>query len=173
MDDIEDRENAGTPPIIQKIKAALTFWVKEYIGCEVIQKQETYFIEKAIERLLPNPRFFILGNTKAKRQAILSFQVYSYSIDSSSDKSEVANNKLHMWGESCRNRGKPLHGAFIVKLLNDLFGIQARGGCACAGPYAHQLLNIDHNHSLALRSYVAKVCGLLSCHLFLCFSNII
>ncbi|KAL2906783.1 putative cysteine desulfurase [Bienertia sinuspersici] len=150
----EKRENAGTPPIIQKIKAALAFWVKEYIGCEVIQKQEAYFIDKAMERLVPNPKIYIIGNTKAKRQAILSFQVYSYYIDLGGEKS--GENKLDMWGESGRKRGKPLHGAFIVKLLNDLFGIQGRGGCACAGPYAHRLLNIDHNHSLVLRSYIEK-----------------
>ena len=153
VDDIEERENAGTPQIIQTIKSALAFRVKEYIGCELVQKQEGYFIEKALERLLPNPNIFILGNTKAKRQAILSFQVYSFSIDPSSG----------------RKRGKPLHGAFLVKLLNDLFGIQARGGCACAGPYSHHLLNIDHHHSLVLRSYIEKVllCTILSIYKFI------
>ncbi|XP_021713517.1 uncharacterized protein LOC110681688 [Chenopodium quinoa] len=158
VDDVEERENAGTPPIIQKIKAALAIWVKEYIGCEVIHKQETYFIEKALERLLPNHRIFILGNTRAKRQAILSFQVYSHSTYTYDEKTSEGDNnsRLYMWEESGKKRGKPLHGAFVVKLLNDLFGIQARGGCACAGPYAHQLLKIDHNHSLALRSYVEK-----------------
>ncbi|KAH6757783.1 hypothetical protein C2S51_038639 [Perilla frutescens var. frutescens] len=53
-------------------------------------------------------------------------------------------------------RDKPLHGAFVAKLLNDLFGIQARGGCSCTGPYGHSLLDINHHHSLALRSLIHK-----------------
>ncbi|CAI0405330.1 unnamed protein product [Linum tenue] len=52
---------------------------------------------------------------------------------------------------------KPLHGPFVAVLLNDLFGIQARGGCACAGPYGHQLLDVDETTSLAIRSAIQKV----------------
>lgn len=93
---------------------------------------------KALERLVPNPGIWVLGNTTAKRQAILSFLVYS------TDDNE-------------ERRGKPLHGPFVAKLLNDLFGIQARGGCACAGPYGHFLLNVDQPHSLAFRSAIQTV----------------
>ncbi|CAJ2675864.1 unnamed protein product [Trifolium pratense] len=53
-------------------------------------------------------------------------------------------------------KGKPLHGPFVAALLNDLFGIQARGGCACAGPYGHDLLNINKSQSLAIRSSVQE-----------------
>ncbi|KAI3717530.1 hypothetical protein L1987_69212 [Smallanthus sonchifolius] len=56
-------------------------------------------------------------------------------------------------------RDKPLNGTFVAKLLNDLFGIQARGGCACAGPYGHLLLGIDEPYSLAIRSAVKMVRG--------------
>ncbi|GAB4848746.1 hypothetical protein Ancab_003473 [Ancistrocladus abbreviatus] len=101
FEDIEERENAGTPQIIQTIKAAMAFWVKEYIGYRIIEEQETTHIQTALERLGKNRSIKILGNTCAKRQAILSFLVYP------------------------AKKAKPLHGPFIAKLLNDLFGIQA------------------------------------------------
>ncbi|XP_059639590.1 uncharacterized protein LOC132281961 [Cornus florida] len=157
VEDIEEREDAGTPPIIQKIRAALAFWVKEYIGYEVIERQEQIYIEKALERLVPNQNICVLGNTKAKRLAIMSFLVYSTTYSSSAEMySESNTNGLYMWSETGNKRDKPLHGPFVAKLLNDLFGIQARGGCACAGPYGHSLLNVDKPHSLAFRTAVKK-----------------
>ncbi|PIN20608.1 Cysteine desulfurase [Handroanthus impetiginosus] len=63
---------------------------------------------------------------------------------------------LDLWRETQNKRGKPLHGPFVAKLLNDLFGIQARGGCACAGPYGHMLLNVNEPHSLTFRSVIQK-----------------
>ncbi|XP_023737841.1 uncharacterized protein LOC111885846 [Lactuca sativa] len=139
VNDIEEREDAGTPQIIQRVKVALAFQVKEYISCEVICKKERNYIEKALERLVKNPNIWVLGNTKVERQPILSFLVYATTY--TSDIEEGTHNK-------------PLNGAFVAKLMNDLFGIQARGGCACAGPYAHFLLGIDEQHSLAIKSAV-------------------
>ena len=161
-DEIEEREDAGTPPIVQKIKTALTFWVKEYIGYNVIEEMEHVYIQAALERLLPNPNIKVLGNTSAKRQAILSFLVYSTTNSSSSsdgvkDSRGDIEGKLYMWRETGNKRGKPLHGPFVAKLLNDLFGIQARGGCACAGPYGHSLLDVDHTRSLAFRAAIQNV----------------
>ena len=156
MEDIEEREDAGTPPIIQKIRTASTLWVKEYIGYNVIEQLEHNYIEAALERLLPNQSIKILGNTTEKRQAILSFLVHSTS-NCSSDGREDIDGRLYMWRETGNKRGKPLHGPFVAKLLNDLFGIQARGGCACAGPYGHNLLNVDQTGSLAFRAAIQKV----------------
>ncbi|RVW86854.1 putative cysteine desulfurase [Vitis vinifera] len=160
VDEIEEREDAGTPPIVQKIKTALTFWVKEYIGYNVIEQMEHMYIEAALERLLPNPNIKVLGNTSAKRQAILSFLVYSTtnsSSDGMKDSRGDIEGRFYMWRETGNKRGKPLHGPFVAKLLNDLFGIQARGGCACAGPYGHSLLNVDETRSLAFRSAIHNV----------------
>ncbi|KAK6125589.1 hypothetical protein DH2020_040670 [Rehmannia glutinosa] len=123
------KEDAGTPQIIQKIRAALAFWIKEYIG-----------------------------NTTAKRQAILSFLIYS-TMNSSTSANKIDEQEkigLDLWRETGNTIGKPLHGPFVAKLLNDLFGIQARGGCACAGPYGHRLLNVDEPRSLAFRSVIEK-----------------
>ncbi|KAL2498599.1 Cysteine desulfurase [Abeliophyllum distichum] len=148
VDNIEEREDAGTPQIIQKIRAALAFWIKEYIGYKAIERQEQNYIERALKRLVHNPYICVLGNTNAKRQAILSFLIYSTTYSSSPE--------VNLWRENGNTRDKPLHGAFVAKLLNDLFGIQARGGCACAGPYGHSLLNVGESHSLAFRSAIEK-----------------
>ena len=136
-EDIEERENAGTPQIIQTIRAALTFWVKDFIGYEVIEKQEQIYVEKALKRLLPNKNIQILGNTSAKRQAVFSFLIHSTTNSNSADKEskESREEGLCMWGEIGNSRDKPLHGPFVAALLNDLFGIQARGRCAYVGPY--------------------------------------
>lgn len=155
MENIEVREDAGTPPIIQKIRAALAFWIKEWVGHKHIEWFEEIYIGRALERLLPNPNMCVLGNTTSKRQAILSFLIYS--TTHSEDKMVLRQDKktgLDLWGVI---RGKPLNGPFVAKLLNDIFGIQARGGCACAGPYGHRLLNVDKSHSLGMRSLVKKV----------------
>lgn len=149
MEDIEGRENAGTPPIIQTIRAALSFWVKEYIGYEVVKAQEDIYLKRALERLLPNQNIKVLGDTSAKRKALFSFLIYSTSYSS---KEEDMKNK----------RGKPLHGSFVATLFNDLFGIQARGGCDCTGPYGHILLNFDKIESLKIRSIIQKVCALFA-----------
>ncbi|GER40638.1 cysteine desulfurase [Striga asiatica] len=140
IDNIEEREDAGTPPIIQKIRAALAFWIKEYIGYKAISRLEKNYIGRALERLGRNPHIQILGNTNkaVKRHAILSFLVLSTTDISSKNEGKLG---LDFWRETGNTLTKPLHGPFVAKLLNDLFGIQARGGCACAGPYGHRLLN--------------------------------
>nr|GMC66731.1 probable cysteine desulfurase [Ipomoea batatas] len=155
VENIEEREDAGTPPIIQKIRAALAFWVKEFIGQKVIERLEHTYINEALERLLPNPNVWVLGNVTAKRQAVLSYLIYTTTYSLSAD-INGQDKQLYLWRESGNMRDKPLHGPFVAKLLNDLFGIQARGGCACAGPYGHSLLNVDQTHSLAFRSAIEK-----------------
>lgn len=160
-EDIEERENGGTPQIIQTIRAASAFWVKEYIGYQIIEKQEQLHVKRALERLLPNQNIWILGNTSAQRLAILSFLVYSTTnCSKAATKTDIgregADQGLYMWGETGNSRGKPLHGGFVAALLNDLFGIQARGGCDCAAPYGHNLLKIDNTLSHAYRSAIQK-----------------
>lgn len=116
----EDREAAGTPGIFQVIRAAMAFELKNAIGIETIEKIEQQYITQAINRLSQEDSLQILGNTDPhNRLAILSFNI------------TYKNGYLH-------------HG-FISTLLNDLFGIQSRAGCACAGPYGICLLNIDNN----------------------------
>lgn len=157
LDDIEEREKAGTPPILQTIIAALAFWVKEYIGYKTIEEQESYYMIRAMQKLGNIKNIQILGNTSVKRLAIFSILIYP-TPNSSLTKHNIALEKVQIDQEDTqeKKREKPLHGRFVAKLLNDLFGIQARGGCACAGPYGHHLLNVDKAYSLALRSFIQK-----------------
>ncbi|KAJ4766380.1 hypothetical protein LUZ62_076755 [Rhynchospora pubera] len=151
-DDIEEREDFGTPPIIQKVRTALAFWVKEYIGYDLIKLREHAFAKEAIEQLSMHPNIVILGNTKVDRLPIFSFLVYPGS-DENMDSSTSDDDVMHD-ATSSSNTDKPLHGRFVAKLLCDLFGIQARGGCACAGPYGHYLLDVDEELSLCIRSAI-------------------
>ena len=115
--DPEHREEGGTPAIVESIRAGLVFQLKEAVGVDRIRECEESFIQRAIESWGKKPNLRILGNKSAWRLSIVSFIV------------------MHGGGF--------LHHNFVVALLNDLFGIQARGGCSCAGPYGHRLLGID------------------------------
>jgi selenocysteine lyase/cysteine desulfurase len=128
--DIEHREEGGTPAIIESIRAGLVFQLKEAVGYEIIRKREEDFIHRAIESWSKNPNIRILGNPKAWRLSIVSFVVSH--------------------GE------RYLHHNFVVALLNDLMGIQARGGCSCAGPYGHRLLGIDLTTSRQFEREILK-----------------
>ena len=113
----ENREEGGTPAIVESIRAGLVFQLKEAVGVDVIRRKEDDFIRCAIESWSTHPKIEILGHKEAQRLSIVSFVV--------------------------RHGGGYLHHNFVVTLLNDLFGIQTRGGCSCAGPYGHRLLGID------------------------------
>ena len=111
------REEGGTPAIVESIRAGLVFQLKEAVGWELIRECERSFVSRAIESWSKNDNLRILGNKSRWRLSIVSFVV--------------------------RHGEGYLHHNFVVALLNDLFGIQARGGCSCAGPYGHRLLGID------------------------------
>jgi selenocysteine lyase/cysteine desulfurase len=115
--DIEHREEAGTPDIVGSIRAGLVFQLKGAVGEDTITEREQGFIRQAIERWGRVPGIRILGDHRARRLSIVSFLV--------------------------RHEQRFLHHNLVVALLNDLFGIQSRGGCSCAGPYGHRLLGID------------------------------
>jgi selenocysteine lyase/cysteine desulfurase len=122
--DDERREEGGTPAIVESVRAGLVFKLQQQVGTDVIETLEQEFVNSALERWQTNPNIRILGNTESPRLSIVSFQI------------------MHQQQE--------LHYNFIVALLNDLFGIQARGGCSCAGPYGHLLLNMDMPTSKAI-----------------------
>ena len=116
--DIEEREKAGTPGVLQILKAGLAFAVKDRIGVAVIEAREHELLQMTLERWRGNPNVELLGNPDSERRiSIVSFNLRD-------------------------PRGKYLHPKFVTTLLNDLFGIQSRGGCSCAGPYGHRLLGI-------------------------------
>jgi len=127
------REEGGTPAIIESIRAGLVFQLKEAVGVAAIQKTEEEFLSRAIGAWGKEPRIELLGNLEAKRLSILSFVLHAPS-------------------------GKLLHHNFVVALLNDLFGIQSRGGCSCAGPYGHRLLGIDLTKSHEIEEEITSGC---------------
>jgi len=123
LTDHAHREEGGTPAIVEAIRAGLVFHLKDSVGEENIEVLEKGFIDRAIEAWSANPKIQILGNQEATRLSILSFVI--------------------KFGDDM-----VLHHNFVVALLNDMFGIQARGGCSCAGPYGHRLLGIDLARSM-------------------------
>jgi len=147
-DDIEEREDAGTPPIVQKVRASLAFWVKEHVARDAVALREQVYAEAAMARLLSNPNVEVLGNVAARRLPIFSFLVYPGGEGDDTSYASATG--------SPRRRRLPLHGRFVAKLLNDLFGIQARGGCACAGPYGHALLGVGEDLSLRIRDAIVR-----------------
>jgi selenocysteine lyase/cysteine desulfurase len=132
LDDPEHREEGGTPAIIESIRAGLVFSLKEAVGVDAIRRREEDFIERAIASWLDVPEIQVLGNPALPRLSIVSFTV--------------------------RHDGRYLHHNFVVAVLNDLFGIQSRGGCSCAGPYGHRLLGIDIETSHAFEREIARGC---------------
>jgi aminotransferase class V len=132
VSDPQIREEGGTPAIIESIRAGLVFQLKEAVGADAIREREFDFIQRAIASWSANPNIAILGNKSAWRLSIVSFIV--------------------------RHRQAYLHHNFIVALLNDLFGIQSRGGCGCAGPYGHRLLGIDIATSKEFEREIVRGC---------------
>jgi selenocysteine lyase/cysteine desulfurase len=132
LDDPVEREEGGTPAIVDSIRAGLVFQLKQAVGTDTIQLRERSFIGRAIASWSANPNIELLGNLQAERLSIVSFVV--------------------------RDGHRYLHHNFVVALLNDLFGIQSRGGCSCAGPYGHRLLGIDIDRSHEFEREIARGC---------------
>lgn len=127
-DHAEHREEGGTPAILESIRCGLVFRLKDEVGVETIESLESAMVQRAIETWSSNPSIRVLGSPRAKRLSIVSVMV--------------------------RHGNRYVHNNFIVTLLNDLFGVQARGGCSCAGPYMHRLLGVGPSTS---RKYVEAV----------------
>ncbi|MGH1370595.1 MAG: aminotransferase class V-fold PLP-dependent enzyme [Cellvibrionaceae bacterium] len=128
-DNHERREEAGTPAIIEAIRAGLVFKLQQDVGLEEIEQREASFISRAIERWSSHNNIDILGNPQIPRLSIASLRI--------------------------THQGQDLHYGFVVALLNDLFGIQARGGCSCAGPYGHSLLAMNADYSRAIETQIS------------------
>ena len=133
LEDPEHREEGGTPDIVGSIRAGLVFALKRAVGEPLIREREERFIRRAIASWSENGAIEVLGNHDAERLSIVSFVVR-------------------------HGRGRYLHHNYVVALLNDLFGIQARGGCSCAGPYGHRLLGIDVERSHAFEREIGRGC---------------
>ncbi|NNM23483.1 MAG: aminotransferase class V-fold PLP-dependent enzyme, partial [Flavobacteriaceae bacterium] len=124
IDDIEEREDGGTPGFLQVIRASLAMKLKEKMNPELILEREHELLSYIFKRLNPVKEISILAGEHEDRLGVLSMNIGG------------------------------LHHDLAVKILNDRFGIQSRGGCSCAGTYGHYLLGIDESSSDAIISEV-------------------
>lgn len=114
IEDIETREDGGTPGFLQSIRAALSIRLKEKMGNDNIRMREEALVLKLIKALKITPGIKILAGNQEHRLGVVSFYI------------------------------EGIHFNLVVRLLNDRFGIQVRGGCSCAGTYGHYLLHVDY-----------------------------
>ncbi len=120
--DIETREKAGTPGIMQAIRIALAFQVKQKVGYDTMDEIEEYYFNRFMDAFRGDERIASYGPTIAERKLpIIPFNI--------------------------AHKDKILHPKFVTRLINDLFGIQTRAGCSCAGPYGHYLMKIEQKLS--------------------------
>jgi len=124
VDDIESREDGGTPGFMQAIRTALCIELKEKMGVANIIRREEELLEIAFAGMDKIPGIRILANNHRKRLGVISF----YFTD--------------------------IHYNLAVKLLSDRYGIQVRGGCACAGTYGHFLLDVSYEHSKSITDLI-------------------
>lgn len=118
--DIELREDGGTPAFLQAIRAALAIRLKEEIGTELMHARERELLQQAFSGLREVPGLVILADSHEDRIGAISFYI------------------------------EDVHYNLIVKLLNDRYGVQVRGGCSCAGTYGHYLLHVDPTRSKSI-----------------------
>lgn len=123
---LEHREEGGTPNVLGDIRAGLALMVKDALDATWLAERQQELRARALAVWRQNPHLELLGRQDAKALPIFSFQVRDAA-------------------------GKRVHHQLFTRMLSDVFGIQARGGCACAGSYAHALLDIDQEASAKIR----------------------
>lgn len=128
-DSLEAREEAGTPNVVGDIRAALAFIVKHAIGQEHMERRNHELTRRAFAAWKNVPQLELLGLPSLDRLPIFSFRLKN-------------------------GKGGYVHQQLVTRMLSDRFGIQARGGCACAGPYVHRLLSIDALQSEEMRQAI-------------------
>ncbi len=126
LNDIESREDGGTPGFLQAIRGALSIKLKEEMGVENILNRENELLEQTFRRLRNLPQIHVLAQEIEDRLGTISFYV------------------------------EDIHYNLMVKLLNDRYGIQVRGGCSCAGTYGHYLLHVDPTRSKRITDKINK-----------------
>ena len=127
--DIAEREEAGTPNAIGDIRAALAMIVKDVVGQARIDAIDADLSRRMLAELQGMDRIHVLGRTDCPRLPIFSFLIED-------------------------GPNGPIDPQYATMLLSDMFGIQMRGGCACAGPYGHHLLDIGEERSAFLRDKI-------------------
>jgi len=122
LDNIEEKEEGGTPDIVGSIRASFAFMIKDHLSTKFIEHREKELLDYFLTETRCLENLQIMGNTQCERLPILSFQIWHQS--------------------SIDNKRKYLHHNYVAALLNDMFGIQGRGGCSCAGMYGIEVLAV-------------------------------
>jgi selenocysteine lyase/cysteine desulfurase len=130
--DLAAREEAGTPNVIGDIRTALAVTVRSCMSEAGLDQRAEAMCRAALARWRANPSIEVLGRDMDQQLPIISFRLRD-------------------------STGALVHHQLVTRIMSDCFGIQARGGCACAGPYVHRLLNIDDAESQAIREAIR--CG--------------
>eukprot|EP01083_Nonionella_stella_P149394 474432_1 len=125
LDNIEEREEGGTPDIIGSVRAAFVFMIKDHLSTHFIEEREKRYLSYFLSETASCDNLVMIGNTKCNRLPVLSFLIAYAACDVT----------------------KYLHYNFIAALFNDLFGIQGRGGCACAGMYGLHALGMNEEET--------------------------
>ena len=125
-DDIETKEDGGTPGFLQVMRTALAIRLKEKMGTSNIDKREEELLELCFNELKKIDGLYILGYNDEPRIGCVSFGIEN------------------------------IHYNLIVRLLNDRFGIQVRGGWSCASTYSHHLFDLTHDSSKKITEGLAK-----------------
>ncbi|MBE2208571.1 MAG: aminotransferase class V-fold PLP-dependent enzyme [Saprospiraceae bacterium] len=120
IDEIEAREDGGTPAFLQTIRVAMAIQLKEQMGVANIQRREEELLERLWAKFDRLQNLHVLADHVRRRLGVISFYIDG------------------------------LHYNLGVKLLNDRFGIQVRGGCSCAGTYGHYLLHVSKQDSKSI-----------------------
>eukprot|EP01024_Parvocaulis_polyphysoides_P026704 TRINITY_DN2428_c0_g1_i4.p1 TRINITY_DN2428_c0_g1~~TRINITY_DN2428_c0_g1_i4.p1 ORF type:complete len:637 (-),score=81.01 TRINITY_DN2428_c0_g1_i4:119-2029(-) len=127
VEDIEAREEGGTPPILQAIRAALAIRFKQVVGEDLIEQLEKKMIDKFLQALsLQELNIFLIGSDRPVYWKHPRVSIFSFLIP---------------YHDPMHPQQKALHHNYVAALLNDLYGIQSRSGCFCAGPYGHRLFD--------------------------------
>lgn len=129
FDDVETREDGGTPAFLQTIRIALSIQLKDEMGTDMMKKREDELNARVFSTLESIPNVKILAPNHKERLSIFSFYL------------------------------EDVHFNLVVKLLNDRYGIQTRGGCSCAGTYGHFLLNVDQETSYSIKDQIQEGCS--------------
>lgn len=129
-----EREESGTPDVVGSVRAGLCYQLKSAVGDDVIERLEHELYGRVMKSLAQNRNLLLLGHNQ-----------HNFSEQSGSGSSS-SRNRLPIFSFLVKLEDKyVLHYNYVSTLLNDLFGIQSRGGCACAGPYSLRLLGISHD----------------------------
>ncbi|ORZ40953.1 pyridoxal phosphate-dependent transferase [Catenaria anguillulae PL171] len=131
LTDLEEREESGTPDIVGSIRCGMAFAVKDAVGAEAIQAKEFKTARRVIASLRKMPNVILLGHPEVDRVPVFSFVVRSPYAAAS-------------------GRALFLHHGFVSTILNDLFGIQTRAGCMCAGLFGQYLLSMNEKDTCSL-----------------------